>query len=200
MFDHLTYIDYIEITGVVFGFICVILTAIENIWCWPTGIVSVIAYIYFYYHQTLYVNVFLHIFFLVACVIGWYQWLYGGENKTKLLVTATNKKHLWKLAAITLGMFLIFGVLSDYVSNDKLPYLDALLASMSFTAQWMMNHKLAECWIIWIVTDIIYAGMHFQMHNYPSFLLYVSYIITATSAYYLWKRSIKKVPDSELQK
>lgn len=190
-------ISYIEITGVVFGFLCVWLTAIENIWCWPTGIISVIAYIYFYYEQTLYLNVLLHVFFLAASIAGWYQWLYGGKDKTKLEISHINPKHIWKLIVLTFVLFIFLGVLSDYSTNDKLPYIDALLTSMSFTAQGMMNFKFVECWLVWLATDTIYAVMHFQMKNYPSFLLYASYIITATVAYYLWKRSIKNAETSQ---
>ncbi len=192
MLSNLTFIDYIELTGVVFGFICVVLTAKENIWCWPTGIISVVAYIYFYYEQTLYVNVLLHIFFLVACVVGWYQWLYGGKGSTKLQTSRIKKKHLWKLAVITLAMFLFTGVLSDYITNDKLPYVDALLASMSFTAQWMMNSKWVECWIVWLVTDVVYTGMHIYIEKYPTALLYASYVIIAAIAYKMWLQSSKK--------
>ena len=184
--------SYIEITGVIFGLICVILTTKENIWCWPTGIISTSAYLYLYYQQTLYVNVLLHIFYLIACAIGWYQWLYGGENKSTLKVTRTNKKHLWKIAAITFGMFLFFGVITDYISDDKMPYIDALLASLSFTAQWMMNNKLVESWLLWIVTDISYTIMHFQLHNYPSFFMYLVFVFFAVVGYYLWLKSSKK--------
>jgi len=32
--------EFIELTAVVFGFICVVLTIRQNIWCWPTGLVQ----------------------------------------------------------------------------------------------------------------------------------------------------------------
>lgn len=182
----------IEVTGAVFGLLSVILTAKENIWCWPTGIISVLAYILFYYQQTLYASMLLQVFFLFACIQGWYQWLYGGENKTRLRISRTHKKHFWILAGITLFFFVLMGVLSDFYTNDKMPYLDALLTSMSFTAQWMMNNKLIECWPLWIVIDILYAGMHYKMKTYPSFILYVSYIVTASAAYYMWIQSFKR--------
>jgi nicotinamide mononucleotide transporter len=183
--------SYIEIAGALFGFICVLLSAKENIWCWPTGIVSVVLYGIFYYQQTLYASMYLQIFFLVFCILGWYQWLYGGENKTILKISNTPKKHLWKLIAITLGMFVVMGFIFDTESNDELPYLDSLVTAMSFTAQWMMNNKYTESWLLWIVTDIIYSVMHFQLHNFPSFLMYVSYVISASAGYYLWRKTLK---------
>ncbi len=185
-------LSYIEVVGVFFGIVCVILTAKESLWCWPTGIISVIFYGIFYYQQTLYVNVLLHIFYFIACIIGWHKWLYGGENKTELKIAHTTKKHLLELGIITVFMFIFSGMISSKITNDKMPYTDALLASMSFTAQWMMNKKLAENWWVWILVDAIYSVVHFQNHNYPSFLMYSAYVIIASIGYYLWMKSLKK--------
>jgi nicotinamide mononucleotide transporter len=190
-------LSYIEVVGVVFGLICVILTAKESIWCWPTGIISVVFYGYFYYQQTLYVNVLLHIFYLAACIVGWYQWLYGGKNSTELKIVRTTKKHLLELSIVTLFMFVFLGIISSKITNNKMPYTDALLASMSFTAQWMMNKKLAENWWVWISVDAIYSIVHFQNQNYPSFLMYSAYVIIASIGYYLWIQSIKKSQGSQ---
>lgn len=182
---------YIELFGVAFGIICVFLTIYENIWCWPTGIVSVVLYAIFYYQQTLYASMYLQGVFLVYCILGWYQWLYGGENKTKLTVTKTRKSHIWKMVLITIAMFAVMGLLFDLQSDDKQPYLDSFVTAMSFTAQWMMNNKLVESWLLWIVIDITYAVMHFHMENYPSFVLYAVYVFAASFGYYLWLKSSK---------
>lgn len=185
-------LNYIETIGAVFGIISVILTAKESLWCWPTGIVSVILYGIFYYQQTLYASMYLQVVYLIYCVIGWYQWLYGGTNKTRLLVSKTKVKHLWQLAAITLIMFLVMGFLFDKKSDDDQPYMDSFVTALSFVAQWMMNNKLLESWLLWILADVFYAIMHLQRENYPSFLMYVVLVISAVVGYYLWKKSIKK--------
>ena len=36
----------IEATAVIFGLLCVWLTVRQNIWCWPTGLVQVVLYIF----------------------------------------------------------------------------------------------------------------------------------------------------------
>lgn len=184
--------NYFEIAGIALGIICVILVTIEHIWCWPTGILSTLLLIYHYYQLTLYINVLLHIFFLVACIIGWYQWLYGGENKSTLKLSRINKKQIWIFSIVTIALTFILGIVFDKFSNDKRPYLDALLSSLSITAQWMMNIKLIESWFVWIVADIMYSVMFYQSKEYPYLLLYVSYVIFAVLGYYLWVKSLKK--------
>jgi len=192
MLKNLTYIEWIENIGVFFGYICVVLTAIENIWCWPTGIISVFAYIIFYYKLKLYANMVLHVVYLVACLMGWYQWLHVRPDNSTLQISYTKKKHFLPLTVVTLLMFLIVGIVTATFTNDVMPFEDSLLMALSLTAQWMMNNKLIECWLIWIVTDVIYTVMHYQMGNYKTTSLYAVYVVTATIAYYLWKRSIRK--------
>ena len=186
------HLNAIEVFGALFGIICVVLTAKENIWCWPTGIISVVLYGFFYYQQTLYASMYLQGVFLIFCIHGWYHWLYGGENKTQLKITKTKKRHILTIIDITFAMFIPMGIFFDIKSNDELPYLDSLLAALSISAQWMMNNKLAENWILWISVDIIYTIMHFQRQNYPSFFMYGIFVIFATMGYYLWIKSLKK--------
>ncbi len=185
-------LNYIEVTGAAFGIICVLLTAKENIWCWPTGIISVLLYGIFYYQQTFYASMYLQGIFLLFCLHGWYHWLYGGENKTNLKISKASKKHIWIIIGITLAMFIPMGIFFDKKSDDELPYLDSLLTALSISAQWMMNNKLAENWIVWIVIDIIYTIMHFQRHNYPSFFMYGIFVVFASIGYCLWVKSLKK--------
>jgi nicotinamide mononucleotide transporter len=185
-------LNYIETIGAIFGIILVVLTARESLWCWPTGIVSVVLYGFFYYQQTLYASMYLQVFYLISCIVGWYQWLYGGNNKTRLQVSKTKANHLWQLVAITVFMFLVMGLLFDKKSNDDQPYLDSFVTALSFVAQWMMNHKLLESWFLWIIADVVYAIMHLQRENYPSFLMYVILVVSAVVGYFMWKKSIKK--------
>ncbi len=183
---------YFEIAGAILGIICIILVIAENIWCWPTGIVSTALLIYHFYQQTFYINVLLYIFFLVVCFIGWYQWLYGGENKSTLKLSRIKRKQLWKLALFTLVAFLILGVTFDFFTDDKMPYLDALLSSLSITAQWMMNNKIIESWFVWLAADILYSVLFYQTKDYPYLLLYISYVVFAIIGYYMWMNSYKK--------
>src|ERR1700740_2076148 len=97
--------NYIELLAAFFGLVCVLLTGKENIWCWPTGIIGVILSGIFYYQQTLYASMYLQIVFLLFCIHGWYQWVFG-VNETKLKISRTKKKQIWIIVFITLVMFL----------------------------------------------------------------------------------------------
>ena len=80
----------IEIFAAVITVVSIVLTAIENIWCWPTGIVSVVLYAWIFWAARFYANAVLQIVvFLPLIIYGWYEWRHGGKNDTELPVSRT---------------------------------------------------------------------------------------------------------------
>jgi nicotinamide mononucleotide transporter len=183
---------YVELTGALFGIVCVILAAKQNIWTWPTGIIAVLVSVIFYYSKTMYASMYLQFVFLGFCVAGWIQWLYVGKDNERLKVTSVRGWYALGLFVFTMLSFILMGFVFDIYSNDQLPYLDAFATALSITAQWMMNNKQLESWLVWIIADITYTGIHYYMHDWFYFLLYLSYIFSAALAYFLWKKSLKE--------
>ena len=65
----------LEIIAVLFTLGCVALTARQNIWCWPVGIVGVIAFFLVFLEQKLYAETTLQVIFLLQSLYGWYNWV-----------------------------------------------------------------------------------------------------------------------------
>src|SRR5690606_21431141 len=128
--------DWIEPTAVLFGVLCVWLTIRQNIWCWPTGLVQVILYIYIFYTARLYSDMLLHVIYVVLCLYGWYYWLHGGRNHGHLAVSRLSRRGFagWILVAL-LGAALLGYVMARY-TNAALPYPDAFTTVASLVAQW----------------------------------------------------------------
>ena len=84
----------IEIVAVCFGVACVWLTIRQNIWCWPTGLVQVVLFIWIFYQAKLYSDVMLHVVYVVLGFYGWWYWLHGGREAKQPPVTRLPSKHL----------------------------------------------------------------------------------------------------------
>ena len=82
----------LEIAAVLFILANVWLATKENIWTWPTGIVGVILYTIVNYKAHLYANAALQIVYFGLSIMGWYEWLHGGVNKSELHVRSTTKR------------------------------------------------------------------------------------------------------------
>ena len=166
------------------------LTVKENIWCWPTGFVSVVLYAVVFYKARLYSSAALQIVFFVLTLYGWYEWLYGGKQQSELHVTATPRK--WWPAVIALCVALTFGIgrfMQSY--GAAFVYWDASIAAMSIVAQWMMAKKLLENWILWIIVNVLSIAVYARSHIYVTALLYAILLVLAWRGYVEWRRSLR---------
>ena len=77
----------LEAVAALFGFVSVFLSTRQNIWSWPTAIVNVALYTIVFYQGRLYGQMGLQPIYLGLSVYGWYQWLHGGEQHSKLRVS-----------------------------------------------------------------------------------------------------------------
>src|SRR5690349_858099 len=80
--------------------ISVYLSTRENIWSWPTALVNVALYFVVFYEAKLYADMGLQAVYFALSLYGWYEWLYGGENRTELHVSRTPRTLGLRLAII----------------------------------------------------------------------------------------------------
>jgi nicotinamide mononucleotide transporter len=180
----------LEAAAFVFTAVNVWLAAKENIWCWPTGIVSVVLYFFVFFKAGLYANAGLQVVYLILSIHGWYEWLHGGENKTELFVSRTPRKQ-WPLL-IGAGVVLtgLVMVALHWIEGAAQPFWDAATTAYSLVAQWMMNKKLVENWILWILVDVIYVPLSFYRSLPLTAVLYTGLTFLALKGYLDWKRSL----------
>jgi nicotinamide mononucleotide transporter len=182
----------LEGTAVAFGLVSVYLSTRENIWSWPTAIINVGLYTLLFFREKLYADMGLQVIYLMLSFYGWYEWLYGGENRTELHVSRVTPRLAALLTVIGAVGSLVLGYFLHQNTDAALPYLDATLSVFSLIAQWMMTRKILENWALWIVLDVVYVWMFiFLKHlNFTAFQ-YSVFLILAVMGYRDWKRSFE---------
>jgi nicotinamide mononucleotide transporter len=184
----------LEWIAAVAGAVSVYLSARENIWSWPTGILNVGLYIIVFRRTGLYSDMGLQVVFLVLSIYGWYEWLYGGKNRSVLRVSRAPARD-WLIAIpVACGFWLILGRSTARLPGVALPYLDAGLATLSLVAQWMMTRKRLENWVLWIVADIVYVPMYVYKGLPVTAALYVLFLALAALGLRAWWRSYHASP------
>jgi nicotinamide mononucleotide transporter len=180
----------IEIVAVVFSLLCVLLAIRRNVLNWPAGIIGVGAYFAVFMREKLYADALLQVFFIIQGVYGWYSWhRYKAENRT---VEVTELSAGWRI-----GYIIIIGAISfgwakalDLYTDASMPYIDALAATISFIANWLMARRKIENWALWIFVDIIYIGLFWSRELYLSFGLYIVFLFMAIAGLIQWKKSL----------
>ena len=182
----------VEWIAAIAGAVSVYLSARENIWSWPTAIVNVGLYIFIFRESGLYSDMGLQVVYLVLSIYGWYEWLHGGANRTKLEVSKASGR-VWLVSAVagSAGWLVIWSI-TRRLHGVSIPSIDAGLTATSLVAQWMMTRKILENWILWIIADIVYVPMYIYKHLYVTSGLYVVFLVLAIMGLVEWKRSYRR--------
>jgi nicotinamide mononucleotide transporter len=184
--------NMLEYVAAFFGVVSVYLSVRQNVWSWPTAIVNVGLYAFVFHASRLYADTGLQVIYVIISIYGWYQWLYGGKNRTELKVSRAPPKLGVLLALIGFSFALLLGTVLHRTTNAALPYLDSLTTSTSLVAQWMMTKKLLENWIVWVAVDVVYIGMFVYRHLYVTAGLYLVFLVLSIMGYQQWRASLSE--------
>lgn len=177
-----------EVFGFITGGACVWLTVKQNIWLWPVSIANNIFFIILFLQSQLYADMSLQVVYIVLEILGWYWWLHGGQNNSRLTVSKARPLTLAILAVLlivaTYGVTLFLSSI-----NDSAPFLDALTTVMSLIAQYLLTRKLIENWYVWIAADVIYIGLYAAKNLYLTSGLYFIFLCMCIAGLREWWRS-----------
>ena len=195
--SYATQIDFLELLGLVFGLVCVWLLIKQNILTWPAGIIYVLISFVIFWRIRLYGDFFLHIFFLVLNIYGWYYWVNGKkkEEEEVPVTTLSLPTNLLILGATAIGVVL-FGYFLETLPNwiegiepADLPYWDATTSILSVTGMWLTTRKKLENWYYWLTVDILATGIYVYKGIYFYAALYFIYVFLAVGGLREWQKS-----------
>lgn len=189
-------LNYYELFAFIFGLIAVYFNTQENVLGWPTGIIGVVLSGIVFFQAKLYSDLSLHVIYVILGFYGWYEWLYGGKNKSELKVSTLSRSLL--AALIVLGAIGTAGIgyFFDTYTDADLAYWDAFTTAYSLVGQYMLARKKIENWILWIIVDAVASGIYIYKELYLLALLYFLYLGLATYGYLNWKKSMAKYQDA----
>jgi nicotinamide mononucleotide transporter len=193
--------SYVELFGTILTLWSVWLIAKRRVLTWPVGIVSSVLYLVLFYQIKLYSDTIEQIYYIITNIYGWWAWDKSPKDNGQVIgVRYSNRNRIMQWIVLTLVVSAIAGFLmsrihillpAQFPEPAALPYLDALTTIMSFTATWLMIQKKVECWIYWIIVDVIGIGLYFVKDVKFVALLYVVLLILAINGFRLWHKTNK---------
>ena len=183
-------LDPIEVLGFVTGAASVWLTVEERIWNFPVGILNSAFYVAVFLQARLFAGTSLQVVFIALGFLGWYAWLRGGRGRAALHVARVGIPE-----ALALGIALVagtWGLTALLISvGDASPFLDALTAALGLVAQYLLNRKAIENWLVWIATDAISIGLYLSRGLSLTALLYVISLTMCVAGLVQWRRTLE---------
>jgi len=180
-----------EVLGFVTGGICVWLVVRQHMWNWPVGLANNIFFFILFWHSRLYADMGLQVVYFGLGAYGWYQWLYGGENRTELHISRTSRTE-WGLLMllIPLGTWALRELL--IAVNGAAPFWDSFTTILSLAAQYLLCRKRFENWFFWILADIIYVPLYFSRGLPLTGVLYGVLLVMCLVGVWEWRRDEAK--------
>lgn len=167
------------------------LSARENILSWPTALVNVGLYTIVFREQRLYADMGLQVVYFALSLYGWYEWRFGGADRTPLSVTRLTRAWGWRLGVLNVVAWVALASALDRYTDASIPWLDALLSTTSLCAQFLMTRKVLENWTLWIVLDIVYVPTFLARGMVATAVLYAIFLVLAVMGWREWHRSYR---------
>ncbi|NTW23304.1 MAG: nicotinamide mononucleotide transporter [Lentimicrobium sp.] len=186
-----------EFVAVVLGIASVWYARKESILVYPTGIVSVLIYVYICFNARLYADAGINFFYFVTSVYGWYNWT-RKINVDEVLHISKNTR-LQQSGAIAfafLSYWLIIGLIWLFNHDDKVymqswvPWIDSFTTAIFLIAMVLMARKKIENWVYWIAGNIVSIPMYYMKGLVFTSFQYLVFLILAILAFIEWRKRL----------
>lgn len=185
--DHVT---VAELAGFVTGAACVYLTVKANILNFPVGLANDAFFLVLFLSAGLYADSALQIVYLVLGAIGWWQWVYGGAGRTRLVVTRASSTELVILVGLVAAATVPLTIILTS-AHDIAPFWDALTTSLSLAAQWLLNTKKVQNWYFWIAADVFYVPLYFVKDLWMTAIVYAVFLAMCVAGLRAWRTAYR---------
>ncbi|TVR70890.1 MAG: nicotinamide riboside transporter PnuC [Marinilabiliales bacterium] len=182
---------WLEITAVLFGLLSVWFAKKENILVYPTGIVSVLIYVYICFFAKLYADMGINFFYFLMSVYGWYMWTRKDPGSERLKITRSSiPEQIFCILSGVLLFFLLSYILRNFTDSD-VPWWDSLTTAIFIVAMWLMARKKIDNWTAWMAGNLISVPLYFYKGLVFTSFQYLVFLILAIAGYIEWDRKLR---------
>lgn len=186
----------LEIIGVVVGVIYLWLEYRASIYLWIASIVMPAIYLFVYYDAGLYADTAINIYYLAIALYGWAAWKWGfsfsrkaeEQPQKELPISHITARGWIAMAALYVVMQLAITAALTYLTDSDVAWFNGLTSALSIVGMYMLARKYIEQWWVWLVVDILSAGLYFYKDLHFTAVLYAAYAVIAVAGYFKWKQ------------
>lgn len=185
--DH---VSVAELLGFVTGAASVWLTVLARISNFPVGIANSAFFLVLFLAARLYADSGLQVVYIVLGFTGWWQWLHGGQDRSRLVVARSGWRLLGGCAVFAAAATWGLTVLLD-AAHDVAPFWDALTTAISLAAQFLLNCKRIGNWVFWIIADVIYIPLYVAKRLDLTAIVYLLFLGMCLAGMAAWRKALR---------
>jgi nicotinamide mononucleotide transporter len=182
-------VSWLEITAVIFGLLSVWYSKKVNILVFPTGIVSVLIYVYICYIAGIYADMGINVVYFFMSIYGWYRWTHPRkDNQIPRVAFSTRKQNIAAVILTVAAFVLLVFVLGEYTDSNVV-YLDSFTTAIFITGMWLMAIKKVENWLYWIIGDIVSVPLYLHKGLAFTSVQFFVFLLIAIAGYLAWRKA-----------
>lgn len=189
--EGLQQLSWLEALAVFMGILSVYFSTKQHIWVYPTGIVSVLIYVWICFDYGLYADMGINAYYFGMSIYGWYLWNTPKKDGESLAVTWLDGKGWILSLAIFAASFALLGWVLLEFTDSTVPYWDSFTTASAFVAMWLMAKKKVENWIFWILTDVVSIPLYFHKGLLLTSFQYLFFTGLAIAGLLTWIKASK---------
>lgn len=179
-------IDPLELFAVATSYTCTYLCVMQVRLQYIFALVTTALYSWLFFNWGLYGSVLASLYVIPAVVYGWFRW---GRDEVSRPVTWTNPTHYSLYALLGIGGWAATYYAAQYLGIG-IPLLDSAILVLTIIAQFMMDNKKLENWIVWFVLNIIAIILYFQTGIYLAAMQYILFLANTVFGFAMWYLSM----------
>lgn len=183
-----TPINWFETAAVFFSFGSTWLCTRQVRFNYVFGVIATILLSYVFFSSNLLGSMALNLYLIPTVVIGWFMW--GKDTKTRPVMHVTAKASLLYAGFTALtwaGAFLTIRAL-----GGSMGALDGWLLVGSILAQYLLDRKKIETWMVWVAVNVVSIYVYFNSGLYLLAAQFAFFLANAIYAYFQWRKDLVK--------
>ncbi|TXG78541.1 nicotinamide mononucleotide transporter PnuC [Candidatus Dojkabacteria bacterium] len=181
-------INYFELFAVFFSFACTWLCTRQVRFNYVFGVISTILLSITFWQANLLGSMALNLYLIPTVIYGWFIW--GADSHPKPVEHV--KLKTIPLYAIFTGLTWLGALGLIKFFGGEMAMLDGWLLVGSVFAQFLLDRKKIETWIIWISVNIVSVYVYFEAGLYLLAAQFALFLINAFIGYYQWNKTVKQ--------
>lgn len=181
-----TTINALEAFAVFTSYACTYLTVRQRRFNYVLGVITTAAYSLLFWQSGLLASMALNLYLIPTLVYGWFRW--GQDARTR---PVTRVEPRWALAYAGLTIVAFAGAFALTTAlGGAFAVTDSLILVGSILAQFLLDNKKIETWVVWIVVNVVAIGQYFAAGLPLAGVQYVFFLANAVWAFTVWRRSM----------
>lgn len=145
----------IEATASLLGLINILLVVRRSIWNYPFALAMVSLYAWIFFQEKLYSDALLQLFFFAVNLYGWWNWARSRAESGEVRVRTLGRSERAGWTAGSIAVIALWGYVMHRLTDAAYPWWDGSIAVLSIAGQILQSRRNWECWLLWILVDLL---------------------------------------------